>query len=145
MADGDPVQLLALLKHPLAGFGLSRPACRQAARALEIALFRGHRVTGGIAALADALERAQSGTGDRRVPVARRRLSKGQWALAADLVARIADCLGALEAAVRSGEPVPVSELAILLTEALGKAGADDTVNAGDLWQGPGGEALSTL
>ena len=55
LSAADPVLLLALAKHPLAAFGMRRPDCRRAARMLEIALFRGHRVGGGIAALPAAL------------------------------------------------------------------------------------------
>ena len=55
VSDADPVRLLSLLKHPLAAFGFARPRCREAARILEIALFRGHRVPGGIAGLPAAL------------------------------------------------------------------------------------------
>ncbi|MBN9010939.1 MAG: double-strand break repair protein AddB, partial [Rhizobiales bacterium] len=54
-ADGDPVSLLAMLKHPLAAFGMEHAECRRAARMLEIATFRGRRVPGGLAALAPAL------------------------------------------------------------------------------------------
>ena len=38
-----PVRLLALLKHPLAAFGMDPRECRKAARVLELAVFRGRR------------------------------------------------------------------------------------------------------
>ena len=69
LGNGDPVKLLALLKHPFAAFGMARAACRRAARLLEIALFRGRRVSGGIAGLAEALAAARGEVeGGRRAP-----------------------------------------------------------------------------
>ena len=145
-ADGDPVALLALLKHPFAAFGLSRAACRQGARALELALFRGHRVAGGVAALAEALERARTERDEaEHVPAARRRLDGPQWALAADLASRLAACLGPLEQAIRARQEMPAATMAARVVDALNAAAADETGSVPPLWQGPGGEALSTL
>ncbi|MEO8669375.1 MAG: double-strand break repair protein AddB, partial [Bauldia sp.] len=50
-SSADPVKLLALLKHPFAAFGMAKPVCREAARHLEVALFRGHRTAGGVGGL----------------------------------------------------------------------------------------------
>ncbi|MEJ0096768.1 MAG: double-strand break repair protein AddB [Bauldia sp.] len=142
-SEADPVTLLALLKHPFAAFGMARPLCRQAARILELALFRGHRVSGGIAALPAALARARAAVAtEPHVPAARRRLDARQWSLAADLVARIADCLAPLEAAFAGGTEISAAAAAGLMTDALAKAATDDTGSDAVLWQGPGGEAL---
>ena len=46
-----PVPLLALLKHPLCGAGISPIACRQAARTLETLCLRGPRPMRGISGL----------------------------------------------------------------------------------------------
>ncbi len=145
--DGDPVKLLALLKHPLAAFGMSRPNCRCAARMLEIALFRGRRVPGGLSALAPALAaaRAEITDGNSHVPMARRRLHDGDWATASRLVEAIVDALGPLEAMVRAGGRVSASAATALLTEALAGAARDETGTADRLWQGAGGEALAVL
>jgi ATP-dependent helicase/nuclease subunit B len=143
-SDGDPVRLLALLKHPLAAFGMARPLCRQAARTLELALFRGHRVAGGVARLAGALaEACEVAKTDRHAPASRRRLSENDWRLAAALVERVAACLGPLEAACR--KEITASAAAELLARALASAAADESGNADALQEGAGGQALATL
>lgn len=146
VSDGDPVKLLTLLKHPFAAFGMARPQCRQAARTLELALFRGHRVPGGVAKLAGALALARQATKtDRHVPASRRRLEERDWALAAGLVERIVDCLAPLEAAFRAETEITVSVATGLLADALRKAATDGTGRDDMLGEGLGGQALATL
>ena len=143
-SDAEPVNLLALLKHPFAAFGMARPLCRQAARILELALFRGHRVAGGIAALPAALATAKAAIAtDLHVPAARRRLDERQWGLAAELVERIVACLEPLAKAVHGDGEVSLAAAAELMTVALGQAATDDAGSPALLWQGPGGEALA--
>jgi ATP-dependent helicase/nuclease subunit B len=143
-SDGDPVKLLALLKHPLAVFGMAKPLCRQAARTLELALFRGHRVPGGVARLAGALAEARElAKTDRHAPASRRRLSESDWRLAAALVERIGACLGPLEAACR--KEIAASAAVDLLAGALASSATDESGNVDALQVGAGGQALSTL
>src|SRR5690606_30375239 len=60
VAEGlAPVPLLALLKHPLARFGLDAAQARAAARGLELAALRGVRPTTGSAGLGPAVEAAR--------------------------------------------------------------------------------------
>lgn len=143
---GDPVTLLALLKHPLAAFGMDRARCRQAARILELALFRGRRVTGGILGLPDALaaSRARMATRDRDIPAARRRLSPADWHLAAELSARVAAILGPMSKAWEAGA-IPASTVASLLGTALREAATDDTGSDALLADGPTATAMATL
>lgn len=54
--DLAPVPLLAMLKHPLSGAGMSPIACREAARRLEKACLRGPRPAHGITGLRQAAE-----------------------------------------------------------------------------------------
>jgi ATP-dependent helicase/nuclease subunit B len=49
-----PAELLALLRHPLAGAGMDTAECRRLSRMLEINMLRGVRRTPGLAALAVA-------------------------------------------------------------------------------------------
>src|SRR4029078_430426 len=99
----DPVKLLALLKHPYAAFGMDRSRCLRAARSLELALLRGRRVAGAIAALGDALARAKAEGDDPKahMPAARRRLWPEDWQRAGELVAALQRGLGPGEGAVR--------------------------------------------
>ncbi|WP_373236241.1 double-strand break repair protein AddB [Cohaesibacter celericrescens] len=53
----DPVLLLALLKHPLASFGMPRADVRRAARFLEVNVLRGPRLGAGLLPLQHELAR----------------------------------------------------------------------------------------
>ena len=68
MARFEPVRLLALLKHPLASFGMARAEVRRAARFLERNLLRGPRLGAGLDPLRQEFERqrakASEKTGD---------------------------------------------------------------------------------
>ncbi|MEO8667208.1 MAG: double-strand break repair protein AddB [Bauldia sp.] len=142
----DPVTLLALLKHPLAAFGMARPECRRAARALELALFRGRRVTGGIAGLKTALEAARAEADDSKIrhpSPARQRLWPEDWDRAALLVESLARVLGPLEAALGEGQ-LSVAVLSQRLLAALTQA-ADDGAGVELLWATAGGTALAGL
>ena len=95
--------LLALLKHPLAAFGLAPSEARSAARYLERAVLRGPRLKPGSAALRHALETrfAERSTRDgepREYPSqASRHLSTRKWEMARNLAARIEEALKPLE------------------------------------------------
>jgi ATP-dependent helicase/nuclease subunit B len=147
LAEGDPAVLLALLKHPFAAFGMARPECRRAARVLEIALLRGRRVTGGLAALADALaashDEVEKHFGHVRPP--RQRLKSAEWYLAARLVRAVGAAFAPMEARFRSGAEITVAAASELLRDALSKAARDETGRADLLWEGAGGDAVSTL
>ena len=140
LSEADPVLILALAKHPLAAFGMSRPACRRAARMLEIALFRGNRVTGGVAALGDALAkaRAELDRHGKHPPAARRRMHDEDWRAAERLTTALAAILGPLEQALTANEAISVADAAALLqaavaaaaTDAAGKEGLDTSAGA---------------
>lgn len=150
-SDGDPVKLLALLKHPFAAFGMKRNEkgsdCRRAARSLELALFRGRRVVGGIAALPGALAEARASVAEGatgHVPWSRRRLRDWQWELATTLVESLQRVIGPIEARLNSGVDVPVAEATALLVAALNGAAADESGRV-DLWSSPDGVELEDL
>lgn len=147
ISGADPVVLLALLKHPLAAFGMSRDMCRRGARKIELALFRGRRATGGIVGLAVALSasRARVDNGDRDAPAARRRLRDNDWELAGQLVERVISCLGPLEAAFSEAAEISAATATKLLATALAASAADDKGSNAKLREGPGGEALARL
>jgi ATP-dependent helicase/nuclease subunit B len=149
VADCNPVALLALLSHPLAAFGMERARCRRAARILELALLRGDRVHGGLAALSSALAAARSGATNpaaRHVARTRKNLSRAAWAEAEALIAALIERLTPLEPLLRRGAAaVPLKDLAATLLAVLRAAAADETGSDALLWRGPEGEALATL
>jgi ATP-dependent helicase/nuclease subunit B len=101
-----PVPLLALLRHPLAGF-----AMREAVDALEIAVLRGPRPAGGadglLRAIDEVREMARSGRLHRRDP--RMRLSEQDWDRARSIAYTTKVVLAPL-LAVRTGA-APLAEL----------------------------------
>ena len=129
LSAADPILILALAKHPLAAFGMSRPACRRAARMLEIALFRGHRVVGGVGKIGDALAKARAALDDKsaHAPAARRRMRDEDWYAARELADRLAETLGPLEHALAETGEISVAAASTLLMTALAAAGTDET------------------
>lgn len=124
-ADLAPVPLLGLLKHPLAAAGLTPVACRQGARALELAALRGPRPEPGLAGL-------------------RRAIAESDEALNAFL-SRVESCL---EPALRMRSSVviaPADAIAALLAAAENLAATDEVAGVVRLWSEAEGEALATL
>jgi ATP-dependent helicase/nuclease subunit B len=122
--DLAPVPLLALLKHPLAGAGLSPGACRAAARMLELECLRGPRPGPGLAGLRRAADDSRS-DGVRQ------------------FVARLEQ---ALEPAFRSSSAAAQSpgwRMAGLIDTAERLAATDTESGPARLWSGEEGEALA--
>jgi ATP-dependent helicase/nuclease subunit B len=142
---GDPLALLALLKHPIAAFGMDRAECRASARALELALMRGKAIPADLATLPDLLAAPRPAEPRRRDPASR--LAPEDWDNALGLARRLAAILAPLHRA----EPAPgaaTSDLASLIQEvipALRAAASDETGSDAFLWQGTAGEALARL
>ncbi len=121
VAEGfAPVSLLAVLKHPLAGFGLSPAACRQAARALELACLRGPAPAPGL----DGLRAAAARTGG-----------------VADVLDRLDRCFAPLLAI--GDDPLPVEALGALIATAEAAASTDESEGAARLWSREEGDALA--
>jgi ATP-dependent helicase/nuclease subunit B len=119
-----PVPLLALLKHPFAAAGLTPAACRQFARALEVAALRGPRPMPGLPGLRRALEKSS-----------------------ADLKAFLTRVETCLEPALRvqaSVEIAPAEALSALLAAAENLAATDEQPGAVRLWAEEEGDALAT-
>src|ERR1019366_2418183 len=123
--DLAPVPLLALLKHPLAAAGLVPAACRQGARALELAALRGPRPMPGLA----GLRRAIAGSGE-------------------DLnvfLNRVETCLEPALRVQASVELAPAEALSALIAAAENLAATDEEHGAVRLWSEEEGEVLATL
>jgi ATP-dependent helicase/nuclease subunit B len=121
-----PVPLLALLKHPLCAAGLPPPACRAAARALELACLRGPRLRHGITGLRRALDRVHPGSGAR------------------DLLRRVETCLEPVLRIDSAIEIDPSVAFAALIEAAERLAASDELPGPSRLWAGEEGEALAT-
>ncbi|MEJ1157242.1 double-strand break repair protein AddB [Prosthecomicrobium sp. N25] len=141
-----PVTLVALLQHPLAAFGLPRAAARGAARALELACLRGPRPRSGSAGLREAFDQARHDAGARvrSQPAARLNLQQADWAAAEDLLDRLTDALGGLEALALAPGLNPLADFAGAHAEAVRAAAADEEGSDARLFEGEAGEALAS-
>lgn len=145
-SDGAPLDLLALAKHPLATFGLPRSVCRAAAETIDLLLFRGRLLAGGLAGLPAALAAAidDAADPDKRRHPAVRRLSVGDCEAAADLVARMVAALdplaGRLADGARSDAATLAAELRTTIAAILETEDGEGVIDADE-----DGEALSGL
>jgi ATP-dependent helicase/nuclease subunit B len=120
----EPGDVAALLKHPLAAFGLNPIELRRGARALERAALRGPRPGRGVEGIARALDAV------RRTPAGRGRsnaaasLGEDDFASAEAALAALAGALGPLCQALEAPGPSPAAALAERLAEAVEAAAA---------------------
>jgi ATP-dependent helicase/nuclease subunit B len=124
-AELRPVNLLAVLKHPLASFGLDPAACRDLARQWEMEVLRGPAPPATVAGLRRATVEGKSEAG----------------------VALLGRLEAALEPLLRlaGGVAGPAAQLQALVEAAEAAAAADETDGAERLWALEEGEALATL
>ena len=127
VAEGlAPVPLLALLKHPLTGAGLSVAACRDGARALELACLRGPRPGAGIAGIRIALDKSNAPPSVHAF-----------WTLAEK-------CLEPVFRILSAKILDPAEALAAVIEAAERLAATDTETGPARLWSGEEGEALAT-
>ena len=119
-----PVPLLALLKHPLAGAGLSPAACRAGARALELAILRGPRPPAGLTGL-------------------RMKLDEAGKPAALVFLARLESCLEPALRIMTAPEEQPAKMLAAIVEAGELLAATDELAGPERLWAAEEGEALA--
>lgn len=154
LRPGDPVALVALLKHPLARFGLPAEKMREAAAALELLALRGGTAEVDIAALGPLLDSAmQRHVADRKPPEWRNAITDSAVSGARNLAGRIAAAVeplaGALVRHPRTGRrfttALPISEWAERTGRALEAVAIDENGNLSGLWSGEAGDGLASL
>ncbi len=141
----DPIDLLSLLKHPLARLGLAVKDIRSAARALERGVLRGPRARPGTAGLRQAVLACREDAGTGRTPPRWKKIHEADWEPILALVDALAHALEPLESLSDSHEPVSVVELAKAQTEVLHRIGIDETGSDAELYAGETGDALALL
>lgn len=140
---GDPVALLALLKHPLLGVELSRPAVRHAAEVIELVALRGGTGRPDIAALPSLFEQRLAGLGAQgQPPFWLARLSARSIEQARDLAARLATALSPL-LALRNEAEAEIAALARASVVALENLGRGEDGSLAQLYAGDAGEKLA--
>lgn len=139
---GDPVAIVALLKHPLLTLGLERATVRTAAETVELVALRGGTGRPDVTKLGELFEARLTGFAEKREPFWMGRLSAQRLEDARAVLERLLAALAPL-ATLREEPAADVTALAraaILAFEAAGRA-ADGSL-AG-LYRGDAGETLA--
>jgi ATP-dependent helicase/nuclease subunit B len=137
---GDPVSIVALLKHPLLTLGMERGTVRVAAETVELVALRGGTGRPDIAELTALFEKRLPE--ESRSAFWRRRLTERRIEDARAMLARLDKAVAPL-AALRSEQGLTVADLThatVIAFEALGR-GADGGL--GELYRGEAGERLA--
>ncbi|WP_075291911.1 double-strand break repair protein AddB [Pararhizobium arenae] len=154
LRPGDPVAVTALLKHPLAHFGLPENTVRRAASVLERLALRGGTGTVDLSELETLLDQALSAKAtERHQPEWKRAINETDVAAARDLARAIAKAVapltGTLVGRHRSGRglttTLTLSDWAKRTGEALEAVAMNEEQSLADLWTGEAGEALANL
>lgn len=153
LRPGDPVPLVALLKHPLARFGLDEAAMREAVTALELTALRGGTAEIDISTLGPLLEAAiAQQAGDRHPPVWRSALPGEAVSSARDLARRVAEAVEPLAGALlqsragrRFSSKLPLSDWSERTGRALEAVARDERGDLAALWSGEAGDSLANL
>jgi ATP-dependent helicase/nuclease subunit B len=139
---GDPVPLLALLKHPLLRLGRDRAVVMRAAETIELIALRGGTGRPDVAMLAELFEaRLEALAGEVRKPFWLARMSAPRLQDAREVIAALGSALAALIAARRTMRPH--GELARMTVAALEALGVDDVGGLAQLYGGDAGERLA--
>lgn len=138
----EPIDLLALLKHPLARLGLPVKDIRSAARALERGVVRGPRARAGTAGLKLAVEASREEAGKAHTP-RWKKIHDADWDVIADLVERLSAALTPLEDLAASSKSLDLMDLARRHIEVIEAIASDDQGSVAELYAGEAGEALA--
>ncbi|WP_298985062.1 double-strand break repair protein AddB [uncultured Roseibium sp.] len=139
----EPIDLLALLKHPLARLGLKAKDIRSAARALERGVLRGPRARPGTAGLKLAVEVSRKAAANASHVPRWKKIHDEDWDVIAGLVDRLSTALEPLEEIANSSKPLDVTELARRHVDILQAVAVDEAGSVDELFAGEAGEALA--
>ncbi len=143
--DFAPLHLMALLRHPLACFGMARADCAGAADDLELAVLRPARRFDGLSMLPDMVARrrqvVKEGSGHEHPNV--RILSDADWQAVHELADHLREVLQplceALGRGAREGRAAELLQCLLQVAEQATTPPEEDCL----LWRGEAGEALA--
>jgi len=143
LRPGDPVPVVALLKHPLLTLGMDRAEVRRAAETIELVALRGGTGRPDIATLDELFEDRLTGiAGQSRQPFWFARLDEPRIKAARGMLHRLAAAVRPL-AAIRSLETIAIADAlraSVVAFEALGR---DEKGSLAELYRGDAGEKLA--
>ncbi|NKX63556.1 double-strand break repair protein AddB [Labrenzia sp. 5N] len=138
----EPIDLLALLKHPLTRLGLPVKDIRSAARALERGVVRGPRARPGTAGLQLAVEASREDADKAHTP-RWKKIHEEDWDVIANLVDRLANALKPLEELAAEGGTILLTDLARRHVDVIEAISIDHEGSVAELYAGEAGEALA--
>ncbi|MEQ1940973.1 double-strand break repair protein AddB [Mesorhizobium sp. VNQ89] len=143
---GDPVPVVALLKHPLLALGLERARMRHAAETIELVALRGGTGRPDIATLDDLFEERllELAGEDRRQPFWAGRINQHRIVAAREALALLAKAIEPL-AGYRDARHVELADIVkttVLAFEALGR---DEGGSLARLYDGNAGDKLASV
>jgi ATP-dependent helicase/nuclease subunit B len=142
-APGDPVPVLAVIKHPLVQCGLPRHAARRAAEIVELVALRGGTGRPDLLTLAaDFDRRIAMLADDRHAPAWFARLGEADTGAATTFLAGMQAAVAPLAALARA-QDAQLSAIARAAVEALEATARDETGGFGRLYDGDAGQALA--
>jgi ATP-dependent helicase/nuclease subunit B len=142
---GDPVALLALIKHPLLALGFERSVVRRAAELIELVALRGGTGRPDIATLRAHFEQRLAGAGDgRREPFWLKRFPAIRIEQAQAVIEKLVAGLSPL-LALRAETELGVAALTEVSVAALEALGRDGDGSLARLYDGDGGEKLAEV
>jgi ATP-dependent helicase/nuclease subunit B len=139
---GDPVPVLALLKHPLLSLEMPRAGVRHAAETIELVALRGGTGRPDAAELSELFEARLTEIGSRRAPFWLARLSNERLAAAREILARLGAALKPL-AAFREKSAVEFAEIIRATVVALEALGRGEGSGLGELYASDAGQKLA--
>nr|MDQ2705387.1 double-strand break repair protein AddB [Pseudomonadota bacterium] len=137
---GDPVAVVALLKHPLLALGLERPRVRHAAETIELVALRGGAGRPDIVTLGELFEERL--VADGRKPFWAERITERRIAAARDVLRWLATALEHL-AGLRDRPEVAFGDMVKATVLALEALGRDAKGSLAGLYAGDAGEKLA--
>ena len=141
-APGDPVAILALIKHPLLQCGLPRPLVRQAAETVELVALRGGTGRPELASLREHFaRRLEFWTNAEFPPFWLARLGARQLEDANRFIDALAGAIAPL-AMLAAREEVTFGDIARATVRALEALGRDEAGGLDGLYAGDAGEVL---
>jgi ATP-dependent helicase/nuclease subunit B len=140
---GDPVAILALLKHPLLTLGMERAEVRAAAEVIELVALRGGVGRPDITGLSGEFERRLAElAGDKRKPDWLSRFRPAKFDAARRVLGQLEQALAPL-AALRNNREVALDAAVRAAVRSLEEAGRGSAGDLAELYRGDAGEKLA--
>lgn len=144
--EGDPVTLLALLKHPAARLGHSRGELARCTHALELAAFRQPWCAKGVSTLLDTIAHSRAAVGEVGLgSSALLRLVEADWRGAERLAVRLEQVFAPWRSLAHAGTGVPLRDYVRAHIQTVEDLARDEGGETGTLWKGEEGQAMAAV